>query len=161
MKLFQAVKLITDKYTSEGIKTGDIGYILEDLDGENCEVEFSDKDGITIALHSFHKDELELYEDIPDINISEDMSSYQADDPGLVNIKYEREAVEKKPESKRHTKKKRSCWVDAALNLVVAGAWFCLGIFRHFTGIFYVIPLAWLGIAVYRLYKCYYNVNDN
>jgi len=60
MKLFQKVKLLTDKYVHEGINKGDIGVILEDYDGENFEVEFSDSNGITIALFAFHKDEIEV-----------------------------------------------------------------------------------------------------
>ena len=62
MKQFQHVRLLTDKYISEGIKKGDVGVILEDYDGKNFEVEFSDKNGITIALFAFPKDELELAE---------------------------------------------------------------------------------------------------
>lgn len=62
MKAYQKVKLLTDKYLDEGIKKGDIGVILEDYDGENFEVEFSDDKGITIALFAFPKDELELVE---------------------------------------------------------------------------------------------------
>ena len=62
MKPYQKVKLLTDKYLEEGIKKGDIGVILEDYDGENFEVEFSDEKGITIALFAFPKVELELVE---------------------------------------------------------------------------------------------------
>jgi len=62
MKPFQKVRLLTDKYVDEGIKKGDIGVILEDYDGENFEVEFSDNNGITIALFAFPKSELELVE---------------------------------------------------------------------------------------------------
>lgn len=53
---------MTDKYVDEGIKAGDIGVILEDYDGNNFEVEFSDSNGITIALFAFPKEELELVE---------------------------------------------------------------------------------------------------
>jgi hypothetical protein len=63
MRQFQKVKLLTDKYIEEGIKKGDIGVILEDYDGENFEVEFSDSCGITIALFAFPKNELELIEE--------------------------------------------------------------------------------------------------
>lgn len=62
MKPFQKVKLLTDKYVDEGIKKGDIGVVLEDYDGENFEVEFSNEKGITIALFAFPKIELELVE---------------------------------------------------------------------------------------------------
>ncbi|WP_040214209.1 DUF4926 domain-containing protein [Clostridium polynesiense] len=62
MKPFQKVRLLTDKYMEDGIKTGDIGVILEDYDGENFEVEFSDNSGITIALFAIPGKELELVE---------------------------------------------------------------------------------------------------
>ncbi len=62
MKPYQIVRLMTDKYMDEGIKAGDIGVILEDYDGKNFEVEFSDSNGITIALFAFPKEELELVE---------------------------------------------------------------------------------------------------
>jgi hypothetical protein len=62
LKQFQKVRLKTDKYISDGIKKGDIGVILEDYDGENYEVEFSDKNGITIALFAFPEEDIELVE---------------------------------------------------------------------------------------------------
>ena len=62
MKPYQRVRLLTDKYLEEGIRKGDIGIILEDYDGDNFEVEFSDQDGVTIALFAFPKEELELAE---------------------------------------------------------------------------------------------------
>ena len=62
MKPFQKVRLLTDKYVDEGIRKGDIGVILEDYDGENFEVEFSDIKGTTIALFAFPRKELELAE---------------------------------------------------------------------------------------------------
>jgi hypothetical protein len=63
MKPFQKVRLLTNKYNDDGIKKGDIGVILEDYDGENYEVEFSDSNGITIALFAFPKNELELIDE--------------------------------------------------------------------------------------------------
>lgn len=63
MKPFQKVRLLTNKYIDEGIKIGDIGYILEDHDGENFEVEFSNNEGITIALFAFSKKELEVVDE--------------------------------------------------------------------------------------------------
>jgi len=51
-----------DKYVDEGVKKGDIGVILEVYDENNFEVDFSDRNGITILLYSFSKDELELAE---------------------------------------------------------------------------------------------------
>ena len=62
MKPFQKVRLLTDKYVGEGINKGDIGVILEDYDGENFEVEFSDNNGITIALFAFSINEVEPIE---------------------------------------------------------------------------------------------------
>jgi hypothetical protein len=62
MKPYQKVRLTTNKYNSDGIKKGDIGVILEDYDGSNFEVEFSDKNGITIALFAFPIEDLELAE---------------------------------------------------------------------------------------------------
>ena len=62
MKQFQKVRLKTDKYINDGIKKGDIGVILEDYDGKNYEVEFSDKKGITIALFAFPEEDIELVE---------------------------------------------------------------------------------------------------
>lgn len=63
MKPFQKVRLLTNKYIDEGIKIGDIGVILEDYDGENFEVEFSNNEGITIALFAFSKKELEVVDE--------------------------------------------------------------------------------------------------
>ena len=62
MKLYQKVRLLTDKYIDEDIKKGDVGIILEDHDGNNYEVEFSDENGITIALFAFPKEDLETVE---------------------------------------------------------------------------------------------------
>ena len=62
MKQFQKVRLMIDKYVDEGVKKGDIGVILEVYDENNFEVDFSDRNGITILLYSFSKDELELAE---------------------------------------------------------------------------------------------------
>ena len=62
MKPFQKVRLLTDKYVDEGINKGDIGVLIEDYDGENFEVEFSDNNGITIALFAFSINEVEPIE---------------------------------------------------------------------------------------------------
>lgn len=62
MKLYQKVKLLTDKYMKEGIKKGDVGVILEIYDENNFEVEFSDENGYTIALFAFPKEEIEAVE---------------------------------------------------------------------------------------------------
>ena len=60
MKQYQKVRLTTDKYTDEGLKKGDIGVILNVYDKNNYEVEFSDNNGITIALFAFPKNDIEL-----------------------------------------------------------------------------------------------------
>ena len=62
MKQFEMVRLTTDRYNDEGLKKGDIGYILEIYDENNFEVEFSDNNGITIMLCSFSRNDLELVE---------------------------------------------------------------------------------------------------
>jgi len=59
MKPYQKVRLMTDKYIADGIKKGDVGVILEDYDGSNYEVEFSDENGVTIALFAFPKEDIE------------------------------------------------------------------------------------------------------
>jgi hypothetical protein len=62
MKPYQKVRLLTDKYIDKGIRTGDVGVILEKYNDRHFEVEFSDENGITIALFAFSIDELELVE---------------------------------------------------------------------------------------------------
>lgn len=62
MRPFEKVRLLTDKYINDGIKTGDVGVILGDYDGKYFEVEFFDVNGITIALFAIPKYELELVE---------------------------------------------------------------------------------------------------
>lgn len=55
MKEYDKIKMINDKYISDGIKKGDEGYILEIYDDYFCEVEFSEKDGTTYALQAVNK----------------------------------------------------------------------------------------------------------
>ncbi len=57
------MRLLTDKYQSEGVSTGAIGFIIEIYGDEAYEVEFSDKNGITIALIAIPQDEVELAEE--------------------------------------------------------------------------------------------------
>ena len=59
MKLYQKVKLLTNRYIKEGLKKGDMGVILEIYDDNNFEVEFFDENGFTIALFAFPENELE------------------------------------------------------------------------------------------------------
>ena len=50
MEKYQKVKIINNKYISDGIKKDVIGYILEIYDENYCEVEFLAKDGSIIAV---------------------------------------------------------------------------------------------------------------
>ena len=59
MKLYQKVKLLTNRYIKEGLKKGDMGVILEIYNDNNFEVEFFDENGFTIALFAFPENELE------------------------------------------------------------------------------------------------------
>ena len=62
MKIYDRVKLLTDKYLSENVKTGSIGYIVEDYGDGNYEVEFSDPNGNTVAIFAIPKADLEIDE---------------------------------------------------------------------------------------------------
>lgn len=56
--------LKTDRFTNEGVKTGDSGFIIEEYSDGNFEVEFSDpKTGFTIALVVASPNELEIVEE--------------------------------------------------------------------------------------------------
>lgn len=57
MKIFQKIKMLTNKYAEDGIMEGSVGYILEIYDQNYCEVEFSDADGNTIAVQAINKDD--------------------------------------------------------------------------------------------------------
>lgn len=46
---YSKVKLVTNCYVQKGVGIGSIGYVIEIYPDGNYEVEFSDKDGITIA----------------------------------------------------------------------------------------------------------------
>jgi len=59
---YSRVKLLTDKFQSEGVKSGDIGYVIEVYGDHNYEVEFSNDHGITIAQIVAHENELEVNE---------------------------------------------------------------------------------------------------
>ncbi len=45
MKLFSKVKLITDKYSKDGVKKNSIGIVLEVYDTGDYEIQFLDNDG--------------------------------------------------------------------------------------------------------------------
>jgi uncharacterized protein len=54
---YTTVVLLTDKYESEGVKTGDIGTIIE-VYNDAYEVDFSDANGITITMIVLQEDEV-------------------------------------------------------------------------------------------------------
>jgi hypothetical protein len=43
------VKLLTDRFASEGVKSGDVGFVIEVYENGDYEVEFSDAGGATTA----------------------------------------------------------------------------------------------------------------
>lgn len=59
---YSRVVLLTDRYKAEGVSTGAVGYIIEIYEDGAYEVEFSDQEGITIALFAVQPDEVELSE---------------------------------------------------------------------------------------------------
>jgi hypothetical protein len=63
-KNYSKIRLITDKYSDEGVTIGAIGYIIEIWKKPNLAyaLEFSDEKGITIALFSALPAEIELLE---------------------------------------------------------------------------------------------------
>lgn len=61
---YTRVRLLSNKYNSEGVDSGDIGYIIEIYNKDAYEVEFSNHNGITVALIVVHPDEIEVAEPI-------------------------------------------------------------------------------------------------
>ena len=57
MEKYQKVKMLNNKYISDGITKNAIGYILEIYDEKYCEVEFSAKDGSTIAVQAINRED--------------------------------------------------------------------------------------------------------
>lgn len=57
IKNYSRIKMISDKYIDDGIKSGDIGCIIEVYDDEFCEVEFSYEDGTDWALQAISNKE--------------------------------------------------------------------------------------------------------
>jgi hypothetical protein len=55
---FSPVRLTTDRYLSQGVRRGDIGFILDVYD-DGYEVEFSRPDGTTIAWFAVKPDDIE------------------------------------------------------------------------------------------------------
>jgi hypothetical protein len=62
------VQLLTDKYRTEGVSKGAIGYIIE-VYADTYEVEFSDSDGITIAQVVVQPNEVSLAEALDQPNL--------------------------------------------------------------------------------------------
>lgn len=63
MEKYQRVKMLNDKYISDGIKKNAIGYILEIYDEKYCEVEFSAEDGSTIAIQAINSGDFIIIDD--------------------------------------------------------------------------------------------------
>lgn len=59
---YSRVRLLTDRYRSEGVSVGAIGFVIEIYGDAAYEVEFSDEHGITIALITARPNEVELDE---------------------------------------------------------------------------------------------------
>lgn len=60
IKLYQTVKLITDKYEESGLKRGTFGTILEIYDEENFEIEWYDMLGNVIYMCAFNIADFEV-----------------------------------------------------------------------------------------------------
>ena len=58
MRMYQLVRVTNNRYTSDGIRAGDIGTVLELYDDVACEVEFSHPDGTTYALRAIRCEDL-------------------------------------------------------------------------------------------------------
>lgn len=62
---FSVVRLLSDRHRDEGVSIGATGTIVEVYDEEAYEVEFSDANGITIALLALPQDEVEPITGVP------------------------------------------------------------------------------------------------
>ena len=62
---FSIVRLLSDRHRDEGASIGATGTIVEVYDDDAYEVEFSDTNGITIALLALPQDEVEPDTDVP------------------------------------------------------------------------------------------------
>ena len=99
MKWLDEVKVLTDKYESEGVKKGDIGtIILAWLRNDKYEVVFSDKDGRDYAELLIHVKYLSVVRssDINDEDILEDLPGHnpewwcKVEDGYILNLKGKR-----------------------------------------------------------------------
>ena len=59
---YSRVRLLTHRFQNEGLNYGALGYIIEIYDDDNYEVEFSNEQGVTIAIIVAKHDELEVDE---------------------------------------------------------------------------------------------------
>lgn len=59
---YTRVRLLTDDYAKEGVGIGAVGYVIEVYPGEKYEVEFSDRQGITIAQIVLNFDQISIAE---------------------------------------------------------------------------------------------------
>lgn len=99
MKWLDEVKVLTDKYESEGVKKGAIGtIILSEIRSNKFEVVFSDKDGRDYAMIEIFVGDIEAVRsaNITDEDILEDLPGNnpewwcKVEDGYIVNLKGER-----------------------------------------------------------------------
>ncbi|PWU29944.1 hypothetical protein DK254_07305 [Pseudomonas sp. RW407] len=62
LALYSRIRYIGPSGLYDGVKVNDVGYIIEDYDDGNYEVEFSDADGSTRAQSVIPEDFLQLAE---------------------------------------------------------------------------------------------------
>ncbi len=70
---YSRVRLVSDDYRDQGVSSGAIGYIIDVHGQEAYEVEFSDENGITIALLAIPQDAVKL--DVNDTSHSHHVDS--------------------------------------------------------------------------------------
>ena len=99
MKWLDEVKVLTDKYESEGVKKGAIGtIIMSEIRYNQYEVVFSDKDGKDYAMIEICVGDLEVVKssNMTDEDILEDLPGHnpnwwcKAEDGYILNLKGER-----------------------------------------------------------------------
>jgi len=59
LQQYSRVRLITDRFETDGAKKGSMGFIIEIYHDSAYEIEFSDSQGITIAQIVATKDDIE------------------------------------------------------------------------------------------------------
>lgn len=99
MKWLDEVKVLTDKYRSEGVKKGAVGtIILSEIRSDKYEVVFSDKDGRDYAEIEIFVGDLEVIKSslVSDKDILEDLPGHdpawwcKVEDGYILNLKGER-----------------------------------------------------------------------